>query len=301
MTTLTHRDPGPDKRAAEMSDSDDAGHAIAAGLPAAKAAMHAGPAGARSFADRRRQHAWVPGTAALLTTLIGLSDIVAIFKPDLAAPAAQHQLPGAWDADQRHPHRRRHHRADAADAGARPAPQETARLAGGGRAARLRHRHPFLPRPADTDRDRRAGAAHRAALLPGRVLRRGDRAPGGGRCGSSRPGGGRRRHRAHLHHPGPGAADRLLAGPAGPGGHLRPGRGVRPGSVGAGGAGRPVRHPHQRARGLHPRLSRRTCSCARRSRGPGWAARTRPGSGTCSASTATGTRSGTSRCGTTRA
>src|SRR3984957_7571534 len=62
MTTLTHRDLGPDERAAEMSDSDEAGH---------------DPVG------RQRQHAWVPGSAALLTWLIGLSDILAIFRPDL--------------------------------------------------------------------------------------------------------------------------------------------------------------------------------------------------------------------------
>src|SRR3984957_20856812 len=61
MTTLTHRDPGPDKRAAEMSDSDEAGDPV----------------------GRQRQHAWVPGSAALLTWLIGLSDILAIFRPDL--------------------------------------------------------------------------------------------------------------------------------------------------------------------------------------------------------------------------
>src|SRR5208282_1286137 len=83
MTTLTHRDPGPDKRAAEMSDSDDAGHASAANRAAARAGDSHVPAGGPvSFADRRRQRAWVPGTAALLTMLIGLSDIVAIFKPD---------------------------------------------------------------------------------------------------------------------------------------------------------------------------------------------------------------------------
>jgi len=62
MTTLTHRDLGPDKRAAEMSDSDEAGH---------------------DLVDRQRQHAWVPGSTALLTWLIGLSDILAIFRPDL--------------------------------------------------------------------------------------------------------------------------------------------------------------------------------------------------------------------------
>ena len=52
---------------------------------------------------------------------------------------------------------------------------------------------------------------------------------------------------------------------------------------------------------LHPRWSPRTCSCARPSPGRGWAARTRPGSGNCWASTGTGTRSATSRCATTRA
>ena len=62
MTTLAHRDLGPDERAADMSDSDEAGH---------------------DPVDRQRQHAWVPGSAALLTWLIGLSDILAIFRPDL--------------------------------------------------------------------------------------------------------------------------------------------------------------------------------------------------------------------------
>ena len=81
MTTATHRDLGPDKRAAEMSDSDEAGHANGADLPAARGGSsrwtHSDPV------DRRHQHAWVPGSAALLTWLIGLSDILAIFRPDL--------------------------------------------------------------------------------------------------------------------------------------------------------------------------------------------------------------------------
>ena len=81
MTTVTHRDLGPDKRAAEMSDSDEAEHANGADLPAARGGSsrwtHGDPV------DRRHQHAWVPGSAALLTWLIGLSDIVAIFRPDL--------------------------------------------------------------------------------------------------------------------------------------------------------------------------------------------------------------------------
>jgi lysyl-tRNA synthetase, class II len=82
MTTLTHRDLGPDKRAAEMSDSDEAGHATSPEVKGAGAQATAASGG--DPVDRRRQRAWVPGTAALLTALIGLSDIVGIFKPDLA-------------------------------------------------------------------------------------------------------------------------------------------------------------------------------------------------------------------------
>jgi lysyl-tRNA synthetase, class II len=82
MTMLTDRDPRPDKRAADMSDSDEAGHANGAVKSAAQADGSQGsPAEPVSFADRRRQHTWVPGSAALLTMLIGLSDIVGIFKP----------------------------------------------------------------------------------------------------------------------------------------------------------------------------------------------------------------------------
>src|ERR1700730_5355599 len=81
MTAVTRRDLGPDKRAAEMSDSDEAGHANGADLPAARGGSsrwtHGDPV------DRRHQHAWVPASAALLTWLIGLSDILAIFRPDL--------------------------------------------------------------------------------------------------------------------------------------------------------------------------------------------------------------------------
>ena len=111
MTTLNYRARGPDKRAAEMSDSDDAGHAnladVAAARPdvaAARADAAAGradaaaartdadvakadgaqtPDGAPGSGDRRPQRRWVPGTVALLTALIGLSDILSIFRPDL--------------------------------------------------------------------------------------------------------------------------------------------------------------------------------------------------------------------------
>jgi lysyl-tRNA synthetase, class II len=72
MAALTHRDLGPDKRAAEMTDSGEAGHANGAGR-----AAQGDPV------DRSRHHAWIPGIAALLTTLLGLSDILAIFKPEL--------------------------------------------------------------------------------------------------------------------------------------------------------------------------------------------------------------------------
>ncbi|HJZ02151.1 MAG TPA: hypothetical protein VJ305_15615, partial [Streptosporangiaceae bacterium] len=80
MTALTLRDPGPDKRAAEMSDGDDAGYAHGADLPDA---TDSGSRPAAAPGDRRRQRSWVPGSAALLTALIGVSDILAIFKPDL--------------------------------------------------------------------------------------------------------------------------------------------------------------------------------------------------------------------------
>jgi len=83
MTALTHRALGPDKKAAEMSDSDDAGYPQHANVPGAKADGTAAPAGSPNPVDHQRR-AWVPGTAALLTALIGLSDILSIFRPDLA-------------------------------------------------------------------------------------------------------------------------------------------------------------------------------------------------------------------------
>jgi lysyl-tRNA synthetase class 2 len=64
-----------------MSDSDEAEH----------------PSGADKaghFADRRRQHVWVPRTAALLTALVGLSDIAAIFRPDLQSKLHKYLVPG---------------------------------------------------------------------------------------------------------------------------------------------------------------------------------------------------------------
>ncbi|HEV2255973.1 MAG TPA: hypothetical protein VGS06_22725, partial [Streptosporangiaceae bacterium] len=61
-----------------MSDSDEAAPANGAARGGDRPREpHTDPV------DRRRQHAWVPGSAALLTWLIGLSDILAIFRPDL--------------------------------------------------------------------------------------------------------------------------------------------------------------------------------------------------------------------------
>jgi len=75
--TLTRRGPGLDKRSAEMSHTDEA----AQHQPEGKAqGQPEGPA--QRQPDRRHKRAWVPGIAALLTVLIGVVDIVGIFRPD---------------------------------------------------------------------------------------------------------------------------------------------------------------------------------------------------------------------------
>ena len=68
MSTLLLRGPGPDKRF-EMSESKTADR----GARTAKAAQPGRTGG--------RRRPWVPGLAALLCLLIGLSDVLAIFKP----------------------------------------------------------------------------------------------------------------------------------------------------------------------------------------------------------------------------
>jgi lysyl-tRNA synthetase class 2 len=90
MTTLIHRAQGPDKKAAEMSDSDDTGRASRASQE---------PAGKSPNPADRKQRAWVPWTAALLTTLIGLSDILNILRPDLVNRLHKFNsmIPGALD------------------------------------------------------------------------------------------------------------------------------------------------------------------------------------------------------------
>src|SRR5690242_14701168 len=67
MATLQLRDPGPDKRF-EMSESD-----------ISRARDPGGDSRERKDAKRLT---WIPAVASLLTFLIGLSDVLAVFKPD---------------------------------------------------------------------------------------------------------------------------------------------------------------------------------------------------------------------------
>jgi lysyl-tRNA synthetase, class II len=80
MTTSAQRGLAPDQRAAKMSDSDDAADVSNAGLPRGGSPRMTTAPG--DPVDRRRVRAWVPSLAALLTALIGLSDILAIFRPE---------------------------------------------------------------------------------------------------------------------------------------------------------------------------------------------------------------------------
>jgi lysyl-tRNA synthetase, class II len=69
MTALLVRGPGPDKKSDDMSESNSAGRPdreVKSGVPVTKSG---------------KRLAWLPGAAALLTFLIGLSDVLAVFKP----------------------------------------------------------------------------------------------------------------------------------------------------------------------------------------------------------------------------
>ncbi len=70
MSTLLLRDPGPDKRLqmSESNSADPEDRRGKAGSPARKSV---------------RRRAWIPGVAALVCLLIGLSDVLAIFNPAL--------------------------------------------------------------------------------------------------------------------------------------------------------------------------------------------------------------------------
>jgi lysyl-tRNA synthetase, class II len=70
MTALLTRGAGPDKKSDDMSESVSVGHAdreVKSGIPATKGS---------------KRLAWLPGAAALLTFLIGISDVLAVFKPE---------------------------------------------------------------------------------------------------------------------------------------------------------------------------------------------------------------------------
>ncbi len=91
MITLLVRDPGPDKRF-EMSENS----ALRGGLPPAPSddapdgenRRRAGRATAQDDTDSAaarkdiKRLTWIPAVASLLTFLIGLSDVVAVFKPE---------------------------------------------------------------------------------------------------------------------------------------------------------------------------------------------------------------------------
>ena len=66
MTTLLIRDSGPDKRF-EMTESD--------------VSRARDPGGNSPERKQGRRLTWIPAVAALLTFLIGLSDVLAVFKP----------------------------------------------------------------------------------------------------------------------------------------------------------------------------------------------------------------------------
>jgi lysyl-tRNA synthetase, class II len=92
MTTQLHRDPGPDKRY-EMSESTSADH----GDRVADAKTRGPDVRARG------RRSWVPGLAALLCFIIGLSDVLAIFR--IARHNPLHRInqfvPGALSIDAR--------------------------------------------------------------------------------------------------------------------------------------------------------------------------------------------------------
>src|ERR1700761_5213660 len=71
MTTMLLRDPGPDKRS-EMSESNSADH----GDRRADSAPPCPP-----WREGGKRLAWLPAVASLLVFLIGLSDILSVFKP----------------------------------------------------------------------------------------------------------------------------------------------------------------------------------------------------------------------------
>src|SRR3984957_7277017 len=75
MTTMLHRGSGPDKRS-EMRERNSADHA-------ARRAGSAPPS--PPWGEGGKQLAWLPGVASLLVFLIGLSDMLTVFKPEVVS------------------------------------------------------------------------------------------------------------------------------------------------------------------------------------------------------------------------
>ena len=147
-----------------------------------------------------------------------------------------------------------HHRPAAADALARSAAPEAARL--GGRHPAARGQRGGAPDPPAARPDHHRGGvgrpARRAAVLPQGVLRRRRPAdPVARAVGVLRPGRGRRGHRPHLHPAGQGPGAGLLAVAADRARGLRPGRCVRAGPVRARVAQRPVLPADRLPRAVH--------------------------------------------------
>src|SRR5215472_11411874 len=74
MTTLLNKGPGPDKRF-EMSERTSAERTDAESTSGAGKKSNSAPGKAK------KQRTWLPGVAAFVAMLIGLSDILAVFKP----------------------------------------------------------------------------------------------------------------------------------------------------------------------------------------------------------------------------
>ena len=156
----------------------------------------------------------------------------------------------------------------------RPAAAQAARVAGGARAARVRHRHPLPPFPArPASRIPRCVAIVLLAVL---LYRHEDfYAVGDPRTRRDRAAGLRRilvvaglRDRPRLPR-GRAALRQLLVPSAAAGRAVRARRRLRARAVGIRRARRPVPLADQRARRCSRSSSPSTCSCARRSRGPG--------------------------------
>ena len=242
MSTQLIRDSGPDKRL-EMTESN--------------VSRVRDPESATPDRKRGRRLTWIPAVAALLTLLIGLSDVLAVFKP------AWHQ---ALEA----------HKVNTVVPGTLTNVTRTSDVIIGllllmlARGLRRRKRRAWqaviallvfdivihflhFPRTIPVSGFVAIVLLGRSAL-PARGLLRGRRPaqPAGRAAGLPRPRRDGLRDRPRLPR-GRAAFRRLLARPADAGRDVRAGRRVRAGQVGVRRARRPVSLPYQRARRVHGR------------------------------------------------